>query len=437
LAARRNRSSKLACFGQRNSVQMRQACDENPTCTGFTFEQNAVVSGGCLKACGDGKFGGFGEGSYDYFVGLDEEKERIELRREKGRRYSVKYSGRWPNCNNIACFGQRTHEWASGLHSLTIALKRRGAPRVVSYSYSAGGTGTASLATGPEDFATMGSHAVCEAVCGCWPCLDSRSCVETLEPVLQPLFRQEALLATLRRPLRAQAAYEKILGQNPPETALCPPFEDLQSLANRSEPATLRHTPHVERLCAPRCDLFPKNLALLRTHLWARFETSIPADGTLLDIDSIQLTVHWAVTSNLRSFKVGEHWIDFPNHPGNHMQNWCRVTHPLVPQCASVLWSHVVGKGEDDTIGLQIAELSSTLASYMADLRRRTLLVATAHFKGFKRMFTWMERRMHGEGDWTDFESTWRTSLLAAASDREPWEAGNYTLTRRYYFSTL
>jgi hypothetical protein len=42
----------IECFGQRTSMQMRQACDASPSCTGFTFGRNAAISGGCLKACG-------------------------------------------------------------------------------------------------------------------------------------------------------------------------------------------------------------------------------------------------------------------------------------------------------------------------------------------------------------------------------------------------
>ena len=46
----------LACLDERTLAQMRQKCDEDPTCTGFTFEQDADFSGGCLKACGDVEF---------------------------------------------------------------------------------------------------------------------------------------------------------------------------------------------------------------------------------------------------------------------------------------------------------------------------------------------------------------------------------------------
>ena len=131
----------IACFEQRSAVQLRQACDENPTCTGFTFEQHAVLSGGCLKACGDREFGGFSEGDYEYFMAFDEEGERIELGSAPGRghrgqhaafgtgalsapagevefgsasrrlsssAYRRKHVGKWPHCSNIQCLAGRT-----------------------------------------------------------------------------------------------------------------------------------------------------------------------------------------------------------------------------------------------------------------------------------------------------------------------------------------
>jgi hypothetical protein len=68
----------IACLDQRTSVQMRQACDANSaSCTGFTFERNADASGGCLKACGNKEFGGFGVGTYDYFVASEEAEEQF------------------------------------------------------------------------------------------------------------------------------------------------------------------------------------------------------------------------------------------------------------------------------------------------------------------------------------------------------------------------
>ncbi len=73
----------LACLDERTLAQMRQKCDEDPTCTGFTFEQDADFSGGCLKACGDAEFGGFGEGRYNYFVPVDGAEEQIELGRKQ------------------------------------------------------------------------------------------------------------------------------------------------------------------------------------------------------------------------------------------------------------------------------------------------------------------------------------------------------------------
>ncbi len=344
----------------------------------------------------------------------------------------------WLRIEIEAANSLRPHEQKSGKHSLTITMMRRGAPRVLSYSDIA--AGTASHAEALETFARMGSVVVCEAVCGCWPCLGSRSCVETLERILLPLLRQEVLLTSLRRPPQSQAAYKKIFGENPPQTVSMPPFEEMQRLANRFDPAMLRHVHHVERLCPPYCNLFP-NLAVLHmipTHLWARFETSISADGTIFDVDNIRIDVHWAVTSLVKTGNIGGHKIDFPNHPGSNMQSWCRVAYPLEPECISVLWSLIEGKGQQ----LGFAELQSTLASYMADVRRRTLLIATIEYGDGRGTFQFVGRDMHVEGQWKDFESTWETRLIGpkvkGGFGNTAWEPGNHTLTMQVLlFSTV
>ena len=68
----------IACFDQNTAMQMRQSCDESPTCTGFTFGQSDANAGeGCLKACRDAEFGGYGEGRYDYFVVETQRIERV------------------------------------------------------------------------------------------------------------------------------------------------------------------------------------------------------------------------------------------------------------------------------------------------------------------------------------------------------------------------
>ena len=111
----------VACFDQRTVVQMHQACDESAgffgvgTCTGFTFEQNATVSGGCLKACGDVEFGGFSDGAYDYFAAVGDE-ERIDLGREAGRpRRHVVKTVHSPAQSNLELFRRyvRLHRKAS------------------------------------------------------------------------------------------------------------------------------------------------------------------------------------------------------------------------------------------------------------------------------------------------------------------------------------
>lgn len=73
-------------------------CDQHSTCTGFSFTADIKYTGsGCLKACAEKEFGGYGVNTHDYWA-----KPYVA-------NYKRKYYKKWPHCRNLgACFNNKT-----------------------------------------------------------------------------------------------------------------------------------------------------------------------------------------------------------------------------------------------------------------------------------------------------------------------------------------
>ena len=293
-----------------------------------------------------------------------------------------------------------------GMHSFTIALSRLGRPTISSHSHSAGSE--VPNAAVPKDSAAMGSRLFCAS----WSFLGSQSCSEPLEQILLTLLQQEAMLATLVRPPLAQASYESIFGRNQPAVtseALLPTHVAIESLSSRA-----LHLP---------------TMRWLATDLWARFETSVPWDGTILDIDAIQVKLHWAVISIFGNITVDERALELEvsNHPGKSIQSWCTAEYPSDPLCASKIWSLLKGNLQPRA-ATKFTDLKTTLASYMGDFLRRSLVeINMVETSGYR--YTWHTDRLFSHIPDLHFERTWGATLVEQV--RKVWPPGNYTLTIR------